>query len=120
MGVQGAALGTIQALGAVEKLEALVPVPDGRSRTEAGLQTAHPCDFSVGQLFSKEDEVIGVPIFTLPKHPDKPVQSMRYPISCFPAKDTHISDHDPYAHITRTDPNLSEQARIDSVFVPRL
>lgn len=56
---------------------------------EAGLQTAPPCDFSVGQLFSKEDEVIRVPIFTFSKHSDKPVWSMGYPISCIPAKDTH-------------------------------
>lgn len=49
----------------------------------AGLQTAHPCDLSLGQFLLKGDEVIEVPIFTLPRHSDKPVCSMGYPISCF-------------------------------------
>lgn len=59
---------------------------------EAGLQTAHPCDLSMGQLLLKESEVIKVPIFTLPKHSDKPAWSMGYPMSCFFANILSMSE----------------------------
>ena len=64
---------------------------------EAGLQTAHPCDLPLRQLLLKGDEGIKVPIFTLPKHSDKPVWSMGYPISCFFANILNMSEtlHNP-------------------------
>lgn len=81
---------------------------------EAGLQAAHPCDLSLGQLLLKGDEVIKVSIFILPKHFDKPVWSTRYPISCFFANILNMSEmlHNPaiiwnLRHRAITQPNTT-------------
>lgn len=64
---------------------------------EAALQSAHPCALSTGQLGLKGDEVIKVPLFTLPKRLDEPVWSTGYPTSCFFANNLNMLEtlHNP-------------------------
>lgn len=80
---------------------------------ESGIQTAHPRELS-GQLLLKGDELTKVPIFILPKHPDKPVWSMGYPVSCYFANILSMSEmlYNP-AHNLETEAQGNYTAKCD-------